>query len=178
MYSDQPWVPYYVCLISQASKSTWNLAHLSIWYVLEVFQKVSQKRKESEQILDVSIVTSSAGMYFKIPRIGGFPVLLLRCHLFIQPHKSWDLVLYSQSPRDKSTSISSSSHYDSCLPPCSSFLRAWGMLYSPPYFSQVSVVDTPEGIENPGGSQQAILIQSQQLFLEWSMFNSVHIWVT
>lgn len=31
-----------------------------------MFHKVSQKRMESEQ-MDVSIVTSSAGMYFKIP---------------------------------------------------------------------------------------------------------------
>lgn len=50
------------------------------------------------------------------------------------PYKTWELVLCSKSPWGRSTSISSSSHCDNCLPPCSSLLRgnrAWGMLYYP-----------------------------------------------
>lgn len=41
--------------------------------------------------------------------IWGFPILLLRCHLFIHTHESQKLVLYSKSPWDKSTSSISSS---------------------------------------------------------------------
>lgn len=43
-----------------------------------------------------------------------FPILLLRCYLFVQPRKS-QLVLCSQYSWDKFASIiSSSSHYDKC----------------------------------------------------------------
>lgn len=64
------------------------------------FTKWQQEGMESEWVLDVSTVTSSAGVYiFKLSghffeghllpsAIFSFPILLLRCHLFLQPHKS------------------------------------------------------------------------------------------